>query len=296
METTKENAKSPHIDHKGMPCGKLGEAVVSRLVFDGNPLVGNVHSRDLKYVSRLAQQYQTPECISATLKLAETNGINTVLGWGEECVKKHNAEGGKIQFIARLSPRLSGGELSAAIKKNIDGGAIAQFTDPQETDELVRLGGIDQLAKVIEAAAKCDIPVGVGTWAMPVVDACEKDKLPLDFYVKSFHADGYPTTRPTPPDARNEYIKLTPKYFDNIWCGYPERVIEAFAKIDKPWLATKVLAAGAIDPRKGLTYALEGGADFAAVAMFDFLIATNAQTVKRIVPRADKKRSRQWQA
>ena len=296
METTKPMEKSPHVDLNGMPCGKLGEALVSRLVFDGNPLVGNVHSRDLKYVSRLAQTYHTPECLRKTLQLAETNGINTVLGWGEECVRKHNAAGGKMQFIARLSPKLSGAELTAAIKKNIDGGSIAQFTDPRQTDELVRQGGIDQLGKVIEAAARFDLPIGVGTWAMPVVAACEKGKLPLDFYVKSFHADGYPTSRPTPPDARNEYIQLTPGYFDNIWCGHPHRVIEAFATITKPWLATKVLAAGAIDPRKGLTYALEGGADFAAVALFDFLIAANAQTVKRIVPRADKKRSRQWQA
>jgi hypothetical protein len=106
----------------------------------------------------------------------------------------------------------------------------------------------------------------------------------------------YSSSQSITPDARNEYIQLTDGYFDNIWCGDAEEVIKAFATITKPWLATKVLAAGAIDPRSGLTYALEGGADFAAVAMFDFLIATNAQTVKRIIPRADKKRSRQWQA
>ena len=56
-----------------------------------------------------------------------------------------------------------------------------------------------------------------------------------------------------------------------------------------------VLAAGAIDARGGLTYALEnGGADFASVAMFDFLIAGNAQIVKRLIPRADQKRTRPW--
>ena len=296
METTKPIEQSPHVDRNGMPCGKLGEAVVSRLVLDGNPLVGNVHSRDLKYVSRLARTYHTPECLQRTLQLAETNGINTVLGWGEECVRKYNASGGKLQFIARLSPKLSGTKLTEAIKRNVDGGAVAQFTDACETDELVRQGGIDQLGKVIEAAARSDIPIGVGTWAMPVIVACEKGKLPLDFYVKSFHADGYPSSRPTPPDARNEYIQLTSGYFDNIWCDHPEQVIEAFATITKPWLATKVLAAGAINPRSGLTYALEGGADFAAVALFDFLIATNAQAVKRIIPRADKKRSRKWRA
>ncbi len=297
MEDAKQTQNSPHADFNGMPCGKLGEAVVSRLIFDGNPLVGNVHSRDLKYVSRLAQTYLTPECLQETLQQAEAAGINTVLGWGEACVQKYNASGGNMQFIARISPTLAGDKLADAIKRNIDGGAIAQFTDPRETDELVRGSGIDPLAKVIETAAGFDLPVGVGTWALPVVSGCEEGKVPLDFYVQAFHADGYPTSRPTPPDVREEFIQETPGYFDNIWCAHPEQVIEAFKPITKPWLATKVLAAGAIDARGGLTYALEkGGADFASVAMFDFLIASNAQTVKRIVPRADQKRTRPWRA
>jgi hypothetical protein len=278
-----------------MPCGQLGQARVSRLVFDGNPLVGNVHSRDLKYVQRLAQTYQTPECLQETLGLAEANGVNTVLGWGQACVQQYNASGGKMQFIARLSPTLAAGKLADAIKWNIDSGAIAHFTDPLQTDELVRAGGIGPLAEVMEAAAAFDLPVGVGTWALPVVTACEAGDLPLDFYVQAFHSDGYPTSRPTPPEVREEFIRHTPGYFDNIWCAHPDQVIETFASITKPWLATKVLAAGAIDSRRGLTYALEeGGADFAAVAMFDFLIAGNAQTVKRIIPRADRKRTRPW--
>ena len=297
MENARRTPDSPHVDFNGMPCGKLGEAVVSRLVFDGNPLVGNVHSRDLKYVSRLAQTYHTPECLQETLRLAEANGINTVLGWGEECVGKYNASGGNMQFIARLSPALAADKLAEAIKRNIGGGAIAHFTDPCETDQFVRRDGIDQLAKAIETAAEFDLPIGVGTWAMPVVAACEAGNLPLDFYVKSFHADGYPTSRPTPPDVRDEYIQFTPGYFDNIWCAHPEQDIEAFKSITKPWLATKVLAAGAINARGGLTYALEqGGADFASVAMFDFLIAENAKTAKRIIPRADQKRTRPWRA
>ncbi len=295
MADTKQTPESPHIMLNGMPCGKLGDATVSRLVFDGNPLVGNVHSRDLKYVQRLAQTYNTPDRLQETLRFAEANGINTVLGWGRESVDSYNASGGKMQFIARLSPNLSADELTDAIKQNIDSGAIAHFTDPCETDELVRTGGVDRLAKVVEAAAAHALPIGVGTWALPVVTTCEAKQLPLDFYVQSFHADGYPSARPTPPEVRADFIQQTPGYFDNIWCAHPDDVIEAFTSIAKPWVATMVLATGAIDARSGLTYALEkGGADFASVAMFDFLIADSAENVKRIVPRADRKRTRPW--
>jgi hypothetical protein len=200
-----------------------------------------------------------------------------------------------MQFIARLSPSLTDGELTDAIKQNIDSGAIAHFTDPRETDELVRTGGVDQLARVVDMAADFALPIGVGTWALPVVTACETKQLPLDFYVQSFHADGYPSARPTPPEIRTDFIQHTPGYFDNIWCAHPDEVIEAFQSITKPWVATMVLATGAIDARSGLTYALEkGGADFASVAMFDFLIADRVENVKRIVPRADRKRTRPW--
>ena len=297
MEDTKKSPQSPHADFNGMPCGTLGNVTVSRLVFDGGPLVGNVHSRDLKYVRRLARTYHTPERLQETLRLAEASGINTVMGYGEACVRQYNASGGAIQFIARFSPALSPDKLREVTKRNIDSGVIAQFTDPCETDELARTKGTAPLAKAIEAAAGFGLPVGVGTWALPVVTACETLDVPIDFYVQSFHSDGYPTSRPTPPGAREPFIQLTPGYFDNIWCAHPDQVIEAFRSITKPWLATKVLAAGAIDPRRGLTYALEeGGADFAAVAMFDFSIAENAETVKRIVPRADQKRTRPWRA
>ena len=202
-----------------------------------------------------------------------------------------------MQFVARLSPKLAADALQDAIQANIDSGAIAHFTDPSETDELVREHGIGPVAKVIEQAARFDLPIGVGTWALPVVVACEADSVPLDFYVKSFHADDYPTSRPTPPAVRDAYIQFTPGYFDNIWCADPARVMEAFQAIAKPWLATKVLAAGAIDARRGLAYALEeGGADFAAVAMFDFQVVEYAETVKRIIPRAERKRTRPWRA
>ena len=50
--------------------------------------------------------------------------------------------------------------------------------------------------------------------------------------------------------------------------------------IDKPWMAFKVLAAGAIHPRDGFRYAFENGADFVHVGMFDFQIRADAIVAK----------------
>ena len=41
------------------------------------------------------------------------------------------------------------------------------------------------------------------------------------------------------------------------------------AKITKPWIAFKILAAGAIPPRAAFPYAFSSGADFLLAGMFD---------------------------
>jgi hypothetical protein len=42
--------------------------------------------------------------------------------------------------------------------------------------------------------------------------------------------------------------------------------------VKRPWIAYKVLAAGAIHPRDGFKFAFENGADFLCVGMFDFQV------------------------
>ena len=75
----------------------------------------------------------------------------------------------------------------------------------------------------------------------------------------------------------------------------PEKTIEFMRKVDKPWIAFKVLAAGAIHPRDGFKYAFENGADFICVGMFDFQVIEDsviaADTIKAI-----GNRQRPWRA
>ena len=56
----------------------------------------------------------------------------------------------------------------------------------------------------------------------------------------------------------------------------------------KPWIAYKVLAAGAIHPADGFKYAFQNGADFACVGMLDFKCPReNAVTAKTILKDSD---------
>ena len=63
--------------------------------------------------------------------------------------------------------------------------------------------------------------------------------------------------------------------------------------LKKPWIGFKILAAGAINPRRGFQYAFESGADFIHVGMFDFQIKEDALITKRILSRK-LNRERAW--
>jgi len=66
-------------------------------------------------------------------------------------------------------------------------------------------------------------------------------------------------------------------------------------KVDKPWIAFKVLAAGAIHPREGFKFAFENGADFICVGMFDFQIREDVAITKRLLSELSTRgRARPW--
>ena len=67
------------------------------------------------------------------------------------------------------------------------------------------------------------------------------------------------------------------------------------SKVEVPWIAFKVLAAGAIHPKQGFGFAFHNGADFVAVGLLDFQLTENAALVKRYATSL-KDRARPWQA
>jgi hypothetical protein len=73
----------------------------------------------------------------------------------------------------------------------------------------------------------------------------------------------------------------------------PEETIRFMGTLKEPWIAFKVLAAGAITPEKGLKYAFSNGADFVCLGMYDFQIVEDVNialdTLQKITDR-----SRPW--
>jgi hypothetical protein len=61
-----------------------------------------------------------------------------------------------------------------------------------------------------------------------------------------------------------------------------------------PWIAFKILAAGAIPPGSGFKYAFENGADFVAVGMFDFEVNEDVKAIRQTLD--GLQRERPWRA
>ena len=129
--------------------------------------------------------------------------------------------------------------------------------------------------------------------------AAEKNGLGAEFYHKTFHHDRYWSA--TPEDSRQEWCWYKPQssdhdeYHDNMFCLDSEATAAFMATVKKPWIAFKVLAAGAIKPQQGFSYAMRNGADFICCGMFDFQVCEDVKHIKTTV-RRNQKRSRPWMA
>jgi len=281
-----------------LPCGTLGSTKISRLLLGGNLIGGYMHSRDLKYVNSLFRAYATDEKILQTLAVAEQHGINTVFETGGDFVQRYNRDrGGHMQFIPHIEVRTQWGRIEQEdhIKQQVDTGGVALYVWGVCSDPLIRDGQLGVLARAVEMARKHGLPVGVGSHSLQVPIHCEKAGVPCDFYVKTLHSDDYFSA--TPKELRKEFIWLDggKGWNDNMWCLNPEETIAFMQTVAKPWIAFKVLAAGAIPPAQAFPYSFKSGADFIAVGMFDFQIKADAELAERAI-RHHQKRDRPWRA
>ena len=265
---------------KGLPAGKIGNVTISRLICGGNLIGGYAHSRDLVYVSSLLKQYFTDEKIIETLEICEENGINTINAGTSSLgvLKKYwDERGGKIQWLAQCGA--STDDLTGDVQKALDAGAAGAYLIGNVGDKWARAGRLDLIGKVVDFIRRNGVIAGVGGHNLRTVVACEEAGLPVDFYMKTHHSTDYWSTRQ--PDQHKDVIDNYGT--DNYWDKEPDKTAEFMKKVSKPWIAYKVLAAGAIHPRDGFKYTLRNGADFMCVGMFDFQVREDVIIAKNIL-------------
>jgi hypothetical protein len=261
-----------------VPHAKIKGVEISRMILGGNLMGGWAHSRDLVYVSDLVKKYFNDEKVFETFAAAEKSGINAFLTNPILCrvINEYWKRGlGKIKFISD-----GGFNPMETIPQSVDNGACACYVHGGVADNLAQNGKVDDIGKAVELIRQYKIPAGIGAHNLTTVKACVDQGIVPDFWMKTLHHTNYWSA-----NKENQN--------DNIWCTDPEETKEFMKNLKQPWIAYKTLAAGAIEPKVGIKYAFENGADFICVGMFDFQIDEDVKTVVEILD-SDLKRDRPW--
>ncbi|MEP0844886.1 MAG: DoxX family protein, partial [Phycisphaerae bacterium] len=271
-------------DLKGrLPTARLGHLELSRVMLGGNLIGGWAHARDLLYVSKLIKAYHHRQKVFETLRLAESAGVNAIITNPLLCDVINDywrSTGGKIRFISDCG----GSDVLAGARESIDRGACACYVHGGVADGLVARGDFDTIARTLELIRRNGLPAGIAGHKLRTVRACVEKGLLPDFWMKTLHHANYWSAKPA-------------EEHDNTWCDDPEGTIAFMGTLKQPWIAYKILAAGAIEPRDGFRYAFANGADFICVGMYDFQIIEDVNLALDVLADKDKlNRRRDWMA
>lgn len=286
---------------KRMPAGKIGSLQIGRLVSGSNLISLNMHARDLSYVRSLAAGYNTEERVFMTLKKSEEHGINTIV------LKNHNFRqfrlseydrewGGKLQWMADVITT-DINQYEALLEEHLGLGAAAVYLWGGASDTWFHQKQPGKIVRAFEIMKRYKIPVGICAHRLEPIMFCVQEGLQPDFYMKTLHHDRYWSAHPKENRRFMEmYEQNSPshsEYHDNLFCSDHEATVEFMQDVRVPWIAFKVLAAGAIPPEDGFRFAFESGADFICVGMFDFQVARDAEIARKAILAAQN-RKRPW--
>ncbi|MCL1921906.1 MAG: hypothetical protein FWG50_12685 [Kiritimatiellaeota bacterium] len=268
---------------------KIGNATLSRVMLGGNLISGWAHARDLLYTDKLVKAYHSDWRVFKTFQMAEACGINTIMASPplmRVIGDYREKEGGKIQFISSCGHPdglVKGAQIS------VDFGACAIYTHGVHSDRWAQEGNIKAFETALTEMKKLGVPAGIGAHRLETLQFCVEHGLVPDFWMKTFHDTNYWSARPQ--DGHDTK--------DNLWCVSPQAVIDFMAQQEQPWIAFKIMAAGAIHPCDAIPFAFRGGADFVCMGMYDFQLVEDVNFFTdyfpTIHPNCDG-RTRPWRA
>lgn len=266
--------------------GRIGNLSLSRMFLGGNLIGGWAHARDLLYADKLVKAYHTDARIFRTFRMAEQCGINTVLT-NPALMRVINEywkhEGGRIQFISDCGGYKD--DLIRGAEASVEHGACAVYTHGGVSDRWAQRGEFEKIGDALAAMRKMGVPSGIGAHRLETVQGCVERGILPDFWMKTLHHSNYWSAHPEAGYHSH----------DNLWCLNADEVVAFMETLEQPWIAFKILAAGAIRPKEAFPFAFRSGADFICVGMYDFQLVEDVNLVTSVLD-APLDRTRPWRA
>jgi len=135
----------------------------------------------------------------------------------------------------------------------------------------------------VQAIKAHGLIAGIAGHSLEVAKSCEAAGIKPDFYMKTFNSKRYWSAGPMPRH-------------DSVFEETPEETKAFMEQVDRPWIAYKVLGAGAIHPVQGFRYAFQNGADFICVGMYDFQVVEDSNVALDTLASCEAARTRPWRA
>lgn len=217
-----------------MPTIRLGGLEVSRLLLGSNPFFGFAHKPG--DVGSKMKEFYTEERIMAVLDEAAEHGITAV--W-TPCYdhwialwNRYRERGGKLKiWIGQPDPAPE--QMKAAITACAKNGGKAVCIQGERIDAEMRAGRFDVVRGWLEHIKSLGLPAGMGAHRPETHLEAEEQGLPTDFYHQCVYQP------------------------ENYGADLREKALATIAKLAKPVVAYKVLAAGRIAPAEAFPYVLE---------------------------------------
>ena len=166
------------------------------------------------------------------------------------------------------------------MKELVDAGCEAIYFWGVHADPLAAAGKIDLIAKAVEVAKEYGVPSGVGCHDLNVVTSARRTRCRP---ISTSRRSTITIIRAAP---KPEQLKTRTPSTPATGARTRKETIEVMKTVQKPWIAFKIMAAGAIPPKDAFRYAFENGADHVLVGMFDFEIAEDVEIAKAAIAAA----------
>ena len=219
----------------GLPAVRLGSLEVSRLILGSNPFWGYSHKS--AQLDEEMRRHHTDERIVQILDEAAACGVTAVASPPEERWRKiwtrYVAGGGKLKFwISQCHG--DPGQMLAEIDRSIAAGAAAVFIQGARVEEQFGKGNFDVLRRWIEHIKEAGLPAGAAAHWPEIHPELERRGFPTDFYYQCMY-NASKTSDYSPAER--------------------EKAAATIARLKKPVIAYKILAAGRLSAAAGFEYA-----------------------------------------